>query len=161
MGAIRAKDEERDQRGDCRPEPCPAILMTPARLVHAERCQERRQEVRDAPLFVEVWPEVSRVIEGAAFLAAHNASFERSVLRAGCPDAARLARAMPFLCTVRLAREVWSLHRARLPDVCGLLGIALDHHDALSDAEACARIVLAAGHELSADEVRRRAARGE
>ena len=32
----------------------------------------------------------------------------------------------------------------RLPDVCRHLGIALNHHNALSDAEACARIVIAA-----------------
>jgi DNA polymerase-3 subunit epsilon len=31
-----------------------------------------------------------------------------------------------------------------LPNVCSYLGIPLDHHNAASDAEACARIVLAA-----------------
>lgn len=35
--------------------------------------------------------------------------------------------------------------RVSLPDVCARLGIELNHHDALSDAEACARIAIAAG----------------
>ena len=33
---------------------------------------------------------------------------------------------------------------ANLPAVCRRLGIGLIHHDAASDAEACARIVIAA-----------------
>jgi len=48
---------------------------------------------------------------------------------------------------VRLARKKWRLRPARLPDVCDYLGLSLQHHYALSDAEACARIVLAAQSE--------------
>ena len=39
------------------------------------------------------------------------------------------------------------LTRANLPAVCEHLGIALNHHDPASDAEACARIVIAARRE--------------
>jgi DNA polymerase-3 subunit epsilon len=46
---------------------------------------------------------------------------------------------------VRLARRVWGIYPTRLSDVCRRLGIPLRHHDAASDAEACARIVIAAG----------------
>ena len=45
------------------------------------------------------------------------------------------------------ARRTWGLPRNRLPDVCAHLGIALEHHDPLSDAEACARIAIAARAE--------------
>jgi DNA polymerase-3 subunit epsilon len=45
---------------------------------------------------------------------------------------------------MRLARRVWSLYPTKLPDVCRHLRLKLNHHDALSDAEACARIVIAA-----------------
>ena len=41
-------------------------------------------------------------------------------------------------------RRLGPVYPTKLPDVCRRLGIALRHHDALSDAEACARIVLAA-----------------
>ena len=45
---------------------------------------------------------------------------------------------------IRLAREAWGVYPTKLPDVCRYLGIPLRHHDAASDAEACARIVIAA-----------------
>jgi DNA polymerase III subunit epsilon len=48
------------------------------------------------------------------------------------------------LCTVQLARKTWQLHPTKLPNVCDYLNIPLEHHQALSDAEACARIVIAA-----------------
>ena len=103
------------------------------------------ERVRGEPPFARVWPELLPVLEGADFLAAHNASFDRFVLRACCERAGLPLPALPFECTVKLARRTWGLRPAKLPDVCRHLGIGLRHHDALSDAEACARIVLAAG----------------
>lgn len=102
------------------------------------------QDVARKPRFAELWPELSKVIGSAAFLAAHNASFDRSVLTACCGMAGLPSPRIPFLCTVQLARRVWNIYPTRLPIVCGRLGIPLDHHNAASDAEACARIVLAA-----------------
>lgn len=52
--------------------------------------------------------------------------------------------ALPFTCTVELARSQWSIYPTGLPNVCRRLRIPLRHHDHGSDAEACARIVLAA-----------------
>ncbi|MHB2017716.1 MAG: 3'-5' exonuclease [Candidatus Xenobia bacterium] len=97
--------------------------------------------------FAEVWPELAPLLEGARFLAAHNAAFDRTVLAAGLRSAGLPMPQVPFLCTVMLARDRWHLRPTRLPDVCRHLGVALQHHNALSDAEACARIVLAAREE--------------
>jgi len=101
--------------------------------------------VANKPTFAELWPEVRSEMQGAQFLAAHNASFDRDVLDACCRRAGLRAPRLPYLCTVQLARRAWHLYPTKLPDVCGFLGIELAHHEALSDAEACARIVLAAG----------------
>jgi DNA polymerase-3 subunit epsilon len=101
-------------------------------------------DVAGEPSFFEHWPEIRLRLEGVDFLAAHNARFDRNVLRT-CVAAAGLK--MPrykFLCTVQLARHAWSLRPANLPAVCRRLEIPLKHHDACSDAEACARIVIAA-----------------
>ncbi|CAA9316376.1 Exonuclease [uncultured Leptolyngbya sp.] len=69
---------------------------------------------------------------------------DKGVLYACC-DLYGMARPLqPFVCTVQLARKTWNLHPTKLPDVCEYLGIELEHHQALSDAEACARIVIAA-----------------
>ena len=51
---------------------------------------------------------------------------------------------LSFVCTVKLARQTWGARPNNLVAVCRRLGIGLEHHDAGSDAEACARIVIAA-----------------
>lgn len=101
-------------------------------------------DLRDAPSFPELWPQIAPLLDGCAFVAAHNASFESRVLRACTAAAAIALEPPPFLCTVRLSRRVWGLYPTRLPDVCRALRIPLVHHRADSDAEACARIVIAA-----------------
>jgi DNA polymerase-3 subunit epsilon len=100
--------------------------------------------VAKKPAFKELWPLIEELFAGARFLAAHNAPFDRGVLNACCAAAGLTPPPQPFLCTVRLARKTWNLKPARLPNVCDYLGIDLNHHEALSDASACARIVLAA-----------------
>jgi DNA polymerase-3 subunit epsilon len=105
------------------------------------------RDVQHKPSFAELWPEISSVLQGAEFIAAHNASFDRSVLRACCGSAGISLAANSYLCTVRLARAVWGLRPTTLADVCRHLSIPLKHHDAVSDAQACAKILLAAREE--------------
>ena len=100
--------------------------------------------VADQPAFAEVWPTLLPLLDGASFLVAHNASFDRRVLETCCLRANLGVPAIPFLCTVQVARKKWQLRPANLPAVCRFLNIPLNHHDAGSDAEACARIVIAA-----------------
>jgi DNA polymerase-3 subunit epsilon len=42
---------------------------------------------------------------------------------------------------------VWGIYPTKLPNVCRHLGISLNHHEASSDAEACARIMIRALEE--------------
>jgi len=100
--------------------------------------------VAGEPTFSEVWPRLLPLLEGAVFLAAHNAWFDRRVLSTCCAAASLRVPELSFLCTVRLARQRWPERPNDLASVCRRLGIALKHHDAGSDAEACARIVIAA-----------------
>lgn len=101
-------------------------------------------QVAKAPEFGTAWPDAQRLFTGARFIAAHNAAFDMQVLNACCEHAKVATPRVPWLCTVMLAREVWSTFPTTLPNVCGFLGIPLRHHDAASDAEACATIVCAA-----------------
>lgn len=103
--------------------------------------------VKDAPTFADLWPEIARMLQGARFLAAHNAPFDRGVLNACCALHDLPAPKKPYVCTVRLARATWNIRPTRLPDVCRHLGLELRHHEALSDAEACAGIVIRAQGE--------------
>jgi len=126
-------------------------------------------DVAGEPTFREVWPRLTRLLTGAQFLAAHNAPFDEGVLHACCAAAGLRPPRQGFECTVRLARAVWGIYPTKLPDVCRRLRIPLRHHDAASDAEACARIVIAAAGDTggavttsssaTAGAARRRAAR--
>ncbi len=102
------------------------------------------EHVRDSPSFGEIWPGLRKYLICSEFLVAHNAPFDRGVLTACCHAAGVPLPRRRFVCTVQVARRTWDLPRNRLPDVCGHLGIPLTHHDPLSDAEACARIAIAA-----------------
>lgn len=107
----------------------------------------RWEHVRDAPTFAELWPTLRTwitAITDGTFVAAHNASFDRSVLRACCARYRLRPPRIRFVCTVELARAQWGIRPTKLPDVCRRLDIPLRHHDAEADAVACARIVLAA-----------------
>ena len=102
------------------------------------------EHVADAAPFAQVWSELRELAQGVDFLAAHNAPFDRSVLNACCRSAGMEPPPLPFECSVRLARKQWGIRPTTLPDVCRFLDIRLRHHDALSDAEACAHIMIAA-----------------
>ena len=102
------------------------------------------EKVKNEPDFAGIWPELAEFCSGASFIAAHNAPFDRGVLEACCSAAGLPRPEWPFRCTVRAARNVLCISPAKLDNVCRELSIELKHHDALSDASACARIMIEA-----------------
>jgi DNA polymerase-3 subunit epsilon len=100
--------------------------------------------VADAPDFATVWVEIAERFAGIDFIAAHNARFDGAVLDACCRTYGLEPPEAPFVCTVRMSRAMWSVKNADLASMARFLCIPLDHHEALSDATACAEIVLAA-----------------
>ena len=99
-------------------------------------------DVCNSPTFRQLWPELKGMMTEAEFLVAHNAPFDKSVLKACCEAAQITPPALEFRCTLKMARYKLDLKSAKLPNVCRHLGIQLNHHHALSDAEACARIAI-------------------
>lgn len=89
---------------------------------------------------------LSQWSEGTPFFAAHNAEFDRAAFLRMCVD--DRIRRVPWLCTVELARAAWGIFPTSLPAVCTRLNLELVHHDPLSDALACAGIVVRAAAEL-------------
>lgn len=100
------------------------------------------EQVENEPVFAEVWPQLADFFKGIDFITAHNAPFDRGVLYACCAAAGLQAPEQPFVCTVQLARKELGIKPATLSHVCHTLGIPLQHHNALSDAEACAKIMM-------------------
>lgn len=104
-------------------------------------------DVAGEAVFAEVWDGFRDYWQGADYFVAHNAVFDRGVLAACSRAAGQAPPDVPFVCTVMVARSHWNFRPARLPIVCGHLGISLRHHDAASDALASASIALRAINE--------------
>lgn len=98
--------------------------------------------LRLEPTFVGVWTLCESLFQGIDAIVAHNAKFDTSVLKACCEKAGIPVPAVPSLCTVDLVKKAWNLNPAALPDACRYIRYPLDHHNPLSDADACANILL-------------------
>jgi DNA polymerase-3 subunit epsilon len=99
--------------------------------------------VIDAPTFPELWEKISRFIENAPLIVAHNAPFDMGVLKA-CLEYHDISTSLPkYFCTLKESRKkLPNLSNHQLSTVCDYFDIPLDHHEALSDARAAAKIAL-------------------
>jgi DNA polymerase-3 subunit epsilon len=102
------------------------------------------EAVRGAARFAAAWNSITSCLSEVHFFAAHNAAFDQRVLDACCRAAALHPPTLPFVCTMRLARDRLGIRPSGLAVVSQRLGIPLAHHEPLSDAEAAAHITLAA-----------------
>ncbi len=100
------------------------------------------QDVKNEPTFDEIWLEIKNYFRGIDFIAAHNASFDRSVLYKTCERYNLKAPRKPFICTMQISRIFWGLSPYGLESVCEYFRIPLIHHEPLSDALACAKIMI-------------------
>ncbi len=111
-----------------------------------------QQMVDGAPSLEEVMPEIDRRLRGRVMVA-HNAPFDRRVLRQAFSRIGRDWPEPPVICTAALARTMLPLQRERrLPALADALGIEVASvHRALPDAETCARVLCALFPRLCAN----------
>lgn len=99
-------------------------------------------DTRNAPDFGAVFAEIEERINGQT-LVAHNASFDRSVLQKSMLsfDLNYEQLRLDWECTLKIYKAK-GYSPANLNVCCQRHGIPLNHHDALSDAKACAQLYL-------------------
>ncbi|MEA2219483.1 MAG: polymerase subunit epsilon, partial [Solirubrobacteraceae bacterium] len=114
--------------------------------------QISQQMVDAAPPADAVLPDLAEQLHGRV-LVAHNASFDRRVLRQAFARADLAWPDPPALCTVALARRFAPLAgQRRLAGLADALGIEVETtHRALADAETCARVFCALFGRLCAN----------
>lgn len=97
----------------------------------------------EAPAFGELWNTLGPVM-GSGLLVAHNAQFDMSVLSKCMRDyGIPCDGTTNYACTCRMGKRLLpKLENHRLDTMCRELNIPLDHHNALSDARACAQILI-------------------
>lgn len=100
--------------------------------------------VDSAPSLEDVVPTLAELLQGRVMVA-HNAPFDRRVLRQAFTRIGRDWPHPPVICTAALARAMLPLQRKRgLGVLADALGIEVDlAHRALADAETCARVLCA------------------
>ncbi len=110
--------------------------------------------VDDAPWPEDVLPRLSAQLEGRVMVA-HNAPFDRRVLRQAFARVGLDWPRPPIICTAALARAMLPLQRERgLGKLADALGIEVHQaHRALADAETCARVLCALFPRLCANAI--------
>jgi DNA polymerase-3 subunit epsilon len=105
-------------------------------------------DVKDAPTFDEIWDSKIKPFIGRNPLAAHNASFDMSVLKAVLEWYDLPVPKLKYFCTCSLARNFWpSLKSHALTALAKEFGIAYNAHNALDDAMTCGKLVQLAAEE--------------
>jgi DNA polymerase-3 subunit epsilon len=104
----------------------------------------RPQDTANAPSFRDLYPDIQKRLQGKT-LVAHNEVFDRSVLKRTMEHYAleysELGLAERWECTMRIYKAKGFVPY-KLNACCERLGIALRHHEALSDAIGCAHLYL-------------------
>lgn len=109
-----------------------------------------REMVKNAPSFADVIKVMESICEGATIVA-HNKSTEMSVIKKAC----ELYQIKSWLTTAAIEDTCKLMGGKGLQDCCEQYNIPLHHHDALSDAEACARLyIISLGKEVVEEHVR-------
>lgn len=98
----------------------------------------------NAKSFAQVFPEIKKRLQNRVVVA-HNESFDRNVLAKSMAlhglDYGDLNIASRWECTVKIYKAK-GLKPTKLSDCCRAMNIALNHHEALSDARACAKLYI-------------------
>lgn len=99
--------------------------------------------VKDKPNFKELWKMIEPIMN-SGILIAHNAPFDMGVLAKCLRDYGILWMAQTkYACTCAIARKALPhLPNHKLNTLCNYLGLELDHHNAASDSNAAAQILL-------------------
>jgi len=109
------------------------------------------ERVRDEQEFGDQWPQIRQTI-GDDCIIAHNAHFDIGVLLACLKTHRQSIPEMTYSCSCMIARRTWPQRpRFGLKPIADWLGIHFQHHDALQDAVACAKIVIAAAEDRGAN----------
>lgn len=98
----------------------------------------------NAKTFAQVFPEIQKRLQNRVVVA-HNESFDRNVLAKSMAlyglDYDALNIGSRWECTVKIYKAK-GLKPTKLSDCCREMKIELNHHEALSDARACAKLYL-------------------
>jgi DNA polymerase III epsilon subunit-like protein len=107
-----------------------------------------RNELKQAPTWLDLWPEFSRLIENS-LLIAFNAPFDRRTLAATCSRHHMTSNERGWRCAMRLITLRVGLKRSiTLTEACALFGLEGGNHRAARDVTATIQLLNAVAHSI-------------
>ncbi len=124
-------------------------LIKPPNNEYHKRCIQvhgiTEIDTENALTFDKIYPEIKKRLQGR-IVVAHNESFDRIVLQKTMAenglDYSKLNISDRWECTMKLCRANKKYPSSKLNECCVVDNIELNHHEALSDARACAELYL-------------------
>ena len=99
------------------------------------------EDLRESPEFPEIWQCVRQLLVSADCVVIHNAPFDLRHLHKVLEIYNLPSISFHYLCSLKLCRyHLPELSGHGLADMAEHFGITFQHHDALEDAETCAKI---------------------
>ena len=99
------------------------------------------EDLRESPEFSEVWQSVKQLLISADCVVIHNAPFDLRHLHNVLSLYNLPSVSFNYVCSLQLCRYHFpELPYHSLADMAEKFGITFQHHDALEDAETCAKI---------------------
>ena len=104
----------------------------------------KAKDTKESPTFQELFPTILPLLTGQ-HMVAHNEAFDRAVLQKTMEYYGLKYKALnlpaKWECT-SIIYKAKGFEKTKLSHCCAVMGIALNHHDALSDARASALLYL-------------------
>lgn len=99
------------------------------------------EDLRKSPEFSEVWQSVKQLLISADCVVIHNAPFDLRHLHKVLEIYHLPSVSFDYVCSLQLCRHHFpEAHSHSLNYMADMFDIAFQHHDALEDAETCAKI---------------------
>ncbi|MEO6391895.1 MAG: 3'-5' exonuclease [Pyrinomonadaceae bacterium] len=98
-------------------------------------------EIKNAPVWTEVWPEVSRFTEDR-LLIAYNAPFDRRAIAASCYRHRQSSNESGWRCAMQLLKQTMGVQRSpTLEQACAYYGLPGGNHRAARDVLALGELL--------------------
>lgn len=122
------------------------FFIRPKRLVFNPRNVEihgiTEEDVKNHPKLDELWDTLKNYIDGKKIVA-HNASFDMAAIRRALDEYQLTYPDCDYICTKNLSKKYLpDAENYKLSTLSQMYDIELQHHDALSDAKACAKLAI-------------------
>ncbi|MDK7362420.1 3'-5' exonuclease [Lactobacillus iners] len=113
-------------------------------------------DVKDAPTMNEVWPKIRLLFQPGMLVVAHNARFDCNVMKKSLKKYNIAEPHYLTIDTLATSRALMpNLKNYRLDTVSNQLNIDLwHHHNALSDSEACAEILIKQNQQFGDEQIK-------